>query len=303
MENTELLQIEPSLLRFHFQLKEQSSCSVHLVNKTTDYVAFKVLTNSPKKYYVKPNKGIIKPHGTCEVTVTMQSQPTALFDFQFKDKFLIQSAVASSDDILSKNSDNKLVEKKMLRVSLLPPNRDLKQDDRIQVGMTTGWFKTTNPNNFCVIPNIGIIAPQGTCDVTVTMQAQYTAPLDFQFKNKFLIQSTVASPDDIFSKNSGGNKHVEEKKLRAVLLVPPYDEIKRIGSDQSPLTWSTRIIEPIRILFMKHQNDNAAQQLSLAKNIEELKKDVEEMKSKMSVMDLKLREMEAKNRTISSFAS
>ncbi|KAM0908182.1 hypothetical protein ACQ4PT_015627 [Festuca glaucescens] len=87
------------LYRFHhfkdakcsFEVKKQSSCSIHLVNKTDEYVAFKVKTTSPKRYCVRPNIGVILPRATCVFTVTMQAQKTAPPDLQIKDKFLVQT--------------------------------------------------------------------------------------------------------------------------------------------------------------------------------------------------------------------
>ncbi|KAK7292320.1 hypothetical protein RIF29_08098 [Crotalaria pallida] len=86
--------------------------------------------------------------------------------------------------------------------------------------------KTTSPKKYCVRPNLGLIKPRDTCDFTVTMQAQRTAPPDLECKDKFLIQSTVvpfgATEDDItsdmFAKDSG--KYIEEKKLKVVLISP-----------------------------------------------------------------------------------
>ncbi|XP_027332049.1 vesicle-associated protein 1-2-like isoform X2 [Abrus precatorius] len=91
--------------------------------------------------------------------------------------------------------------------------------------------KTTSPKKYCVRPNIGIIKPKEKCDFTVTMQAQRTAPLDMQCKDKFLIQSTVVpfgtTEDDIasdtFAKDSG--KYIEEKKLRVILISPPSSPV------------------------------------------------------------------------------
>jgi len=85
--------------------------------------------------------------------------------------------------------------------------------------------KTTNPKQYCVRPNIGVVLPGSTCDVTVTMQAQREAPTDLQCKDKFLVQSVAAengaATQDItapmFNKESG--KVVDECKLR-VIYVP-----------------------------------------------------------------------------------
>nr|GMD79832.1 vesicle-associated protein 1-2-like [Ipomoea batatas] len=54
--------------------------------------------------------------------------------------------------------------------------------------------KTTNPKKYCVRPNIGIVLPRSTCDVIVTMQAQKEMPPNLQCKDKFLVQSVVATP-------------------------------------------------------------------------------------------------------------
>ncbi|ONI28472.1 hypothetical protein PRUPE_1G142800 [Prunus persica] len=93
MMTTELLDVQPCELKFTFELKKQSLCSIQLGNKSDHYVAFKVKTTSPKKYCVRPNAGIIKPKATCDFTVTMQAQRVAPPDLQCKDKFLILSTV------------------------------------------------------------------------------------------------------------------------------------------------------------------------------------------------------------------
>uniref|UniRef100_A0A453P671 MSP domain-containing protein n=1 Tax=Aegilops tauschii subsp. strangulata TaxID=200361 RepID=A0A453P671_AEGTS len=42
-ESRELLGIDPNELRFAFELKKQISCSLHLTNRTDQYIAFKVI--------------------------------------------------------------------------------------------------------------------------------------------------------------------------------------------------------------------------------------------------------------------
>ncbi|VAI58958.1 unnamed protein product [Triticum turgidum subsp. durum] len=96
-ESRELLGIDPNELRFAFELKKQISCSLHLTNRTDQYIAFKVKTTSPKKYCVRPNNGIVAPRSTFDVLVTMQAQREAPPDMQCRDKFLVQSAVVSQD--------------------------------------------------------------------------------------------------------------------------------------------------------------------------------------------------------------
>ncbi|KAJ8632195.1 hypothetical protein MRB53_025531 [Persea americana] len=96
MSSGDLLSIHPTELKFPFELKKQSSCPLQLTNKTDQYIAFKVKTTNPKKYCVRPNTGIVLPGTTCDVTVTMQAQKETPPDMQCKDKFLVQSVVAST---------------------------------------------------------------------------------------------------------------------------------------------------------------------------------------------------------------
>ncbi|XP_021808619.1 vesicle-associated protein 2-2-like [Prunus avium] len=128
MMTTELLDVQPRELKFTFELKKQSLCSIQLGNKSDHYVAFKVKTTSPKKYCVRPNAGIIKPKASCDFTVTMQAQRVVPPDLQCKDKFLILSTVIPfgtteeeiTSDMFSKDS-GKYIEEKKLRVVLISP--------------------------------------------------------------------------------------------------------------------------------------------------------------------------------------
>ncbi|KAI3756825.1 hypothetical protein L1987_56648 [Smallanthus sonchifolius] len=128
MSTGELLSVEPQELQFPFELKKQISCSMQLTNKTNNHVAFKVKTTNPKKYCVRPNTGVVLPNSTCDVTVTMQAQKEAPLDMQCKDKFLLQTAVASpgattkdiTPELFNKESGNQVEECK-LKVSYVAP--------------------------------------------------------------------------------------------------------------------------------------------------------------------------------------
>lgn len=100
-----------------------------LTNKTDQYVAFKVKTTNPKKYCVRPNAGVVSPGSTCDVTVTMQAQKESPPDMQCKDKFLVQSVVAThgatAKDITSElfnKEAGKVVDEFKLRVIYIPAN-------------------------------------------------------------------------------------------------------------------------------------------------------------------------------------
>ncbi|XP_073287498.1 vesicle-associated protein 1-3-like isoform X4 [Primulina huaijiensis] len=132
MSMGDFINIQPSELKFPVESRKQSSCSMQLVNKTDQFIAFKVKTTNPKKYSVRPNAGIVLPNSVCNVTgknpliflkifghyvfiflnfvclvffkifvlvffcplVTMQAQKDVPPDMQCRDKFLVQSAVA-----------------------------------------------------------------------------------------------------------------------------------------------------------------------------------------------------------------
>ncbi|KAL4592980.1 hypothetical protein LXL04_005989 [Taraxacum kok-saghyz] len=128
MSTGELLNVEPLELKFPFELKKQISCSLLLLNKTDNHVAFKVKTTNPKKYCVRPNTGVVMPRSTCDVIVTMQAQKEAPPDMVCKDKFLLQSVVATpgaaakdiTPEMFSKQS-GRVVEECKLKVIYLPP--------------------------------------------------------------------------------------------------------------------------------------------------------------------------------------
>ncbi|XP_072983538.1 vesicle-associated protein 1-2-like [Typha latifolia] len=154
----DLVEIQPRELRFTFELKKQSSCSIQLVNRSNEYVAFKVKTTSPKRYCVRPNTGVILPRSTCDFTVTMQAQRTAPPDMQLKDKFLVQCTVVpygtADEDIIPaffSKENGRYIEENKLRVVLVSPpespvlqpingalNQEPDFEDPILRGMPTG---------------------------------------------------------------------------------------------------------------------------------------------------------------------
>ncbi|AES87437.1 putative vesicle-associated membrane-protein-associated protein [Medicago truncatula] len=129
MSSGELLQIHPQELQFPFELRKQISCSLQLSNKSDNYIAFKVKTTNPKKYCVRPNNGVVLPRSTCDITVTMQGQKEAPPDMQCKDKFLLQSVVASpgatakdiTPEMFNKESGYEVDECKLRVVYVAPP--------------------------------------------------------------------------------------------------------------------------------------------------------------------------------------
>ncbi|KAJ9564847.1 hypothetical protein OSB04_000813 [Centaurea solstitialis] len=73
------------------ELKKQSSCSIQMINKTNQYVGFKVLmgfsrldskvkTTTRKKYCVRPHTGVIDPNSSCEFTASSHRRTLAAAD-------------------------------------------------------------------------------------------------------------------------------------------------------------------------------------------------------------------------------
>ncbi|XP_042054848.1 vesicle-associated protein 1-3-like isoform X2 [Salvia splendens] len=125
----ELLRIQPSELKFPFEVRKQSSCAMQLANKTDQYVAFKVKTTNPKRYCVRPNVGVVLPYSMCNITVTMQAHKEVPADMQCRDKFLVQSVIVpygtTNKDISQEmfNRENeKFVDEFKLRVIYIPAN-------------------------------------------------------------------------------------------------------------------------------------------------------------------------------------
>ncbi|KAF3448258.1 hypothetical protein FNV43_RR08971 [Rhamnella rubrinervis] len=105
------------------ELEKQSFCDLKVVNNTEHHVAFKVKTTSPKKYFVRPNTGVIQAWDACVIRVTLQAQREYPPDMQCKDKFLLQSTTVTSNvdvdelppDTFNKES-GKVIEEFKLRV-------------------------------------------------------------------------------------------------------------------------------------------------------------------------------------------
>ncbi|KAH9776990.1 Vesicle-associated protein 2-1 [Citrus sinensis] len=135
------------------ELEKQSFCDLKVINNTEHHVAFKVKTTSPKKYFVRPNTGVVQPWDSCIIrgaacffftnlmelispcdscsgsAVTLQAQREAPPDMQCKDKFLLQSTIVPPNtdvddlppDTFNKDS-GKTIEECKLRVVYVPPS-------------------------------------------------------------------------------------------------------------------------------------------------------------------------------------
>ncbi|KAK6118960.1 hypothetical protein DH2020_047298 [Rehmannia glutinosa] len=112
------------------ELEKQSYCDLKVTNNTEHHVAFKVKTTSPKKYFVRPNAGIMHPWDTCVIRVTLQAQREYPPNMQCKDKFLLQSRVVPPNtnldelpqDTFNKEAGINTLEECKLRVIYITPH-------------------------------------------------------------------------------------------------------------------------------------------------------------------------------------
>ncbi|KAK4363336.1 hypothetical protein RND71_018577 [Anisodus tanguticus] len=93
----QLISVSPPELKFLFELDKQSYCDLKVTNSTENCVAFKVKTTSPKKYFVRPNTGIVQPWDSCFIQVGLQAQKESPPDMQCKEKFLLQRTIVNND--------------------------------------------------------------------------------------------------------------------------------------------------------------------------------------------------------------
>jgi len=121
------LVINPTELRFKFELRKTIPVTLGLANQGSERIAFKVKTTSPKKYCVRPSSGIVEPGSSRDVQVIMQAQrefPASLSDV--KDKFLVQYCVVGPEvrEVVADTFDgthSKDVRQTKLRVVLVGP--------------------------------------------------------------------------------------------------------------------------------------------------------------------------------------
>ncbi|PON64617.1 Vesicle-associated membrane-protein-associated protein [Parasponia andersonii] len=133
----QLISVLPDELNFPFELEKQSFCDLKIVNNTEHYVAFKVKTTSPKKYFVRPNTGVVLPGDSCVIRVTLQAQREYPPDMQCKDKFLLQSTIVAPNtdvddlpqDTFNKESGRALEECKLRVVYVSPATAQGNLDD------------------------------------------------------------------------------------------------------------------------------------------------------------------------------
>ncbi|XP_011023480.1 PREDICTED: vesicle-associated protein 1-2 isoform X1 [Populus euphratica] len=315
---TQLLEILPKELKFIFEVKKQSSCSIQLTNNTYHNVAFKVKTTSPKKYCVRPNVGIVDPKSTFEFIVTMQAQKVAPHDMVCKDKFLILSTIvpigATEKDItpsmFAKDNGNHVEEVKMRVAFISPPESPVLSP--INGVLKQGPFFEPSVLNDHVQNRDEILTPPQTHQIAKSSEFKMTNGHEFNTANDVELkpnkdgihdQELKPKKDGIHDQELKPNKdgiHQESELSNEKVWLPNIDvvvekelkleqdeELKQ-DKDASSIEHS-KLADDMESPSLKNEEVitvNAVQELKLAR-------DIEEMKSKLHVLELKLNEAEA----------
>ncbi|XP_068250052.1 vesicle-associated membrane protein-associated protein A [Palaemon carinicauda] len=121
----QVLILEPSQeLKFKGPFNDVVTSQLKLSNPTEKRVCFKVKTTAPRRYCVRPNSGLVEPHGAVSVAVMLQP-----FDYdpheKNKHKFMVQSLFAQDGEVnldgLFKEADqSQLMDSKLRCVFELP---------------------------------------------------------------------------------------------------------------------------------------------------------------------------------------
>ncbi|KAH9688465.1 Vesicle-associated protein 2-2 [Citrus sinensis] len=299
--NKQLLEIQPKELKFIFELKKQSSCSVRLTNNTHHYIAFKVKTTSPKKYCVRPNVGIILPKSTCDFNVTMQAQAVAPPDMVCKDKFLIQSTVVpvgtTDEDITASmfaKDDGRYIQENKLRVILIsPPNSPVLSpiNGVLKQGPTYESSSLKDP----VFSKFEILTPPHTLkpreDIIRGEELTSTKDAELELRKDVISSEELTSTEDpeLKPRKDEANS-VELKEEKVIELNLPKEVVN--GEELQP----KKDAELKLMKELEFKAGKAAEELELVKDIEEMKSKLNELQSKLSEAEVTISKLTEENR-------
>ncbi|KAK1439397.1 hypothetical protein QVD17_05215 [Tagetes erecta] len=326
----ELLELQPHELKFIFELKKQSSSSVQMINKTNQYVAFKIKTTNPKKYCVRPNAGVIDPNGSCDFSVTMQAPKVAPPDMICRDKFLVQSTIVSEgtkeEDVTSSmfaKADGKVVDEKKLKVIFVsPPNSPEASPidgpiELVDSNKSKGLKADTTQQNSSrptVIESMEVSKGDGE-SIEVTRKEESLkrkeAVEKIEEPVKPIQESTKRNEESLKRKETVERiqepvKPIQESTKRNEESLKRKEAVERIEEPVRPIQEYTkrneeplkrkeaveRIQEPVRPIQEHTKRSEEVFQINDT-NEQILAKDVDEMKSKLKELESKLTEAKA----------
>ncbi|XP_042010883.1 vesicle-associated protein 2-2-like [Salvia splendens] len=290
--NTQLVEIQPRELKFKCEVKKQSTCSVHLLNATDQYVAFKVKTTSPKKYCVRPNIGIIKPKSNYDFTVTMQAQKSVPSDMQCKDKFLIQSTVVpygtSEEEITSSmfaKQTQKYIEETKLRVVLTSaPSSPEKQKATVlsQQEPSNEFFMPKDHYSPDFMPVNGVAKQESHYEPPIPKEDHSPVLLPVKGINKQEPQYEPPIPKDTLQNVVADSLLPDLPQTKPVKAV---DFVKNMEDSRT-----VKVMDSEKPIPAKDDNSKQVEDLEEVKL--KLTEEIKELRSTISAMDSKLIEAE-----------
>lgn len=258
----------PRELKFTFEVKKQSSCSVQLANKSDHYVAFKVKTTSPKKYCVRPNTGIMHPKSICDFTVTMQAQRVAPPEMQCKDKFLIQGTVvpygteaeAITPDMFVKGNGRYIEENKLKVILVSPPQSP-------------------------VYGNLRDEYEPSALRTQVLRGVENLPPLHKMVNGEEQLKSFKDAEELKPTKDTVELRQTKDVEFK---LAEDMEEFKPVNDVKIKLAEDLEELKPAKVVDELKQTKNV--ELKLAKDVKalEVSRDLEEFKSAMTIEKLEL---------------
>ncbi|KAL1543152.1 vesicle-associated protein 2-2-like [Salvia divinorum] len=286
--NTQLVEIQPRELKFKCEMKKQSTCAVHLLNATDQYVAFKVKTTSPKKYCVRPNIGIIKPKSNYDFTVTMQAQKSIPSDMQCKDKFLIQSTVVpygtSEEEITSSmfaKQSQKYIEETKLRVVLTSaPSSPVKQQATV--------VSQQEPSNEFFMRNDHYSPDFMPVNGAAKQEPHYEAPIPKEHHSPVLLPV-----NGINKQEPHYEPPISKDTLQNVVADSLLPDLVQLPIKPVEAVEFVKNREESRLVKVEDLEDDNSKQVEDLEEVKlKLTKEIEELRSKISAMDSKLIEAE-----------
>uniref|UniRef100_A0A914VV61 Major sperm protein n=1 Tax=Plectus sambesii TaxID=2011161 RepID=A0A914VV61_9BILA len=95
MESRELLKVEPNDLLFDTEIGSRLRSEVTLTNTSKQRVAFRVQTNNPEVYLVRPSRGFLDAEQTTNVSIELLDRRL----FRAKDRFLVLTASCGDTEV------------------------------------------------------------------------------------------------------------------------------------------------------------------------------------------------------------
>lgn len=270
-----LLEIAPGTeVAFDYYPNKYLSAQISLKNITNSVVAFKIKTNAPQSYIVKPHTGLVTPYQTAFVVVTMQPVQLDPQSAQIKDKFLITACAVPSDTTLinlgEKWDENKVISHK-LKVDLKFEGIQNKRSeltrstmsdykDAMDISQPLKEEQNSGRNNLnnLVTNNVNLVTT-GKENISIKSQEGYTTSGNNQYERNSLnkVRDLDAKLAAVEEENRTLNREIQE------LLKKTQEQANLIHDQETKLASLKSEIDPLRNkAFAKHMTKEQSPQIN-----------------------------------------